>query len=159
MFHMPLDTKLEILTTRDTGYAMAKAADCPEINERIFNLSGGEKCRITFREYINGSMEAAGLGHDVFPETAFATKNFHCGYYSDWEEAENLLHFQRDSIDDLIRETRKRSGPFKRLLFSIIKPAIRGHLLSQSEPYRAFIKGDRELVDRFYGCFPELNKS
>lgn len=44
MFHMPLDTPMEITTSEDTGGAFANAVtERTELSGRIFNLGGGEK--------------------------------------------------------------------------------------------------------------------
>jgi hypothetical protein len=48
LFHMPLNTCIEMATTRDTGYALVEALEhVAELQGRTFNLGGGEKCPVT----------------------------------------------------------------------------------------------------------------
>jgi nucleoside-diphosphate-sugar epimerase len=150
-FHMPLDTSLEIATTRDTGYALVQALDCqPELQGRIFNLGGGERCRVIYRDFMDRSFARAGLAGMNFPAKAFAERNFHCGYYADADELENLLHFQRDSLDDYLDWYEQGVPPMRRRMAGWLKPLIRRQLLQQSDPYRALQQNDRELIERFF---------
>ncbi len=83
MFHMPLDTCLEIITARDTGYAMVQSLETDGMEGRIFNLGGGPRCRATFREVLDRHLSIMGLGTAFLTDDAFAEGNFHCGYYRD----------------------------------------------------------------------------
>ena len=52
MFHMPLDTKLEICTPEDTARAFLHAIfKSALLRGRVFNLGGGESCCMTYREF------------------------------------------------------------------------------------------------------------
>ena len=78
MFHMPLDTPLEIATPKDTGRAFVKALKHLDVlNKNIYNLGGGEKCRITYSDFLSRSFEIFGLGSLSFQKNAFPRKNFH----------------------------------------------------------------------------------
>jgi len=152
MFHMPLDTRLEILTRRDTGLALARAAECGEVIEgRIFNLGGGASCRTTFREYLDRHMEIAGLGAGFLPDEAFAEQNFHCGWYRDSDDLEGLLHFQRQSLDDLMDEVAAATPGIRKLGAKALRPIIRWWLLRSSEPLHARKQGHPDLCYRFFG--------
>ncbi|HLV42388.1 MAG TPA: NAD(P)-dependent oxidoreductase, partial [Brumimicrobium sp.] len=99
MFHMPLETSMEITTPKNTGRAFANAVNHKaELSKRIFNLGGGEECRISYREFLTRSFKVFGLGKLNFPENSFANHNFHCGYYADGDDLENILHFRKDTI-------------------------------------------------------------
>ncbi|MFX1435320.1 MAG: NAD-dependent epimerase/dehydratase family protein, partial [Promethearchaeota archaeon] len=71
MFHMPLDTCIEICDTKDVGYALVNAIECKEVWGKTFLIAGGEQCRTTYKEYINNMMEIFGLGRNFLPENAF----------------------------------------------------------------------------------------
>ena len=80
MFHMPLETSVEICTPQDTARAFVNALEHQqELQGKIFNLGGGESCRISYRNLLEKSFEIYGMGKLDFPEKAFAEKNFHCG--------------------------------------------------------------------------------
>ena len=151
LFHMPLDTCIEMATTRDTGYALAEAPDHVDaLQGRTFNLAGGECCRTTYRDLLQGCFAAAGL-HDVdFPPEAFADHNFHCGYFLDSAELEHILHFQRDSFDDYLSWFAQHVPPLRRRISGWLRHPIKHYLLRQSDPYRAVQQRDRKLMQRFF---------
>lgn len=151
MFHMPLDTPIEIATPEDTGRALVKACNHKdELNKKIFNLGGGENCRITYKKLLSESFRIFGLGKLTFPEKAFAEKNFHCGYYADGINLENILHFRQDTIDDYFERLKQHISPLKRALTSIVKIPVKKFLLKHSEPLKAFKEKDLELIERFF---------
>jgi nucleoside-diphosphate-sugar epimerase len=63
MFHMPLDSHLEIATPPDAGRAFVHALNhLDKLNKKIFNLAGGENCRIIYRDFLSRSFDLFGLG-------------------------------------------------------------------------------------------------
>lgn len=143
-FHMPLDTNLEIATARDTGFALVEAIyHQEEIRGNIYNLSGGEKCRTTYRDFLTTVFRIMGLKKLDLPENAFAMKNFHCGNYADAELLENILHFQQDTLEDYYNLLDKNSSRALKIFNSIFHGMIRVFLLIRSEPLRASKKKKR----------------
>jgi hypothetical protein len=136
MFHMPLDTSIEICDTKDVGLALVNAIKCDEVWGEIFNLAGGERCRITYREYLNDMMEIFGLGRNFLPEEGFAEKDFHCGYM-DTEKSQSLLGYQKHTLEDYYNEVKTKIGP-KRHFMPAIRWIIRLNLLKRSERYRRY---------------------
>jgi len=151
MFHMPLDTCIEILSCEDTGYALVEAIEHTSLVGEIHNLAGGEKCRTTYREYLNRSMEIFGLGKNFLPEDAFATQNFHCGFYSDTDKLEGLLKFQRGTIEDHYDEVAETVNPVQRFFTKLVRPFVRPFLLRHSDPIKALVENDNAMIDRFFG--------
>ena len=151
LFHMPLDTCLEMATTRDTGYALAEALEhSAELQGRTFNLGGGEKCRVTYRDLLQGCFAAAGLGDMDFPAGAFADHNFHCGCFLDSAELEQILHFQRDSFEDYLVDYARHVPTLRRWIGTALRRPIKRYLLQKSEPYQALRRRDRKLIGRFF---------
>lgn len=142
MFHMPLDTSLETCDTKDVGLALVNAIDCDDIWGKIFNLGGGEKCRTSYREFMNNMMDIFGLGKNWIPEEAFNKSNFHCGFYED-NRLQNLLHYQNHSLEDFYAYFKKWFG-FKRKLIYLVRPIARSFVLRKSEAYKEF-KKQREI--------------
>jgi len=151
MFHMPLNTQLEICTPKDTARAFMNAINKREILKgRIFNLGGGEKCRITYEMFLEKSFRLFGLGKINFPLHSFAQKNFHCGFYKDGDILENILHFRNDTLESYFNET-KRSIPFiTKLMGTMFRVIIKQLLLNQSEPLRAVKTNDKALISHFF---------
>jgi len=135
MFRMPLDTCLEICHTKDVGLALANAVESDQIWGKVMHIAGGEKCRITYKEYIDQMMEIFGLGKNFLPPEAFSKSDFHCGFMTT-EESQSLLNYQRHTLDDYFKEV-KQKVKFKRYFMRAFKPLIRIWLLRQSPYYRA----------------------
>jgi len=137
MFHMPLETSIEVLHTKDAAIAIVNAIKTDEVWGKTFNLSGGQKCRTIFRQNLNDMLEIMGFGRDFFPDEAFAKNNFHCGFYNVEEMNENqrLLQFQNHTLEDFYKEVKKWIG-FKRHLVPLLRPIIRWFLLKKSAFYK-----------------------
>ncbi|MFX0043344.1 MAG: hypothetical protein ACFE8L_10555, partial [Candidatus Hodarchaeota archaeon] len=167
MFHMPLDTCIEICDTKDVGLALANAIECNEVWGGTFHIAGGEQCRTTYREYINNMMEIFGLGRDFLPEEAYEEKDFHCGYM-DTEKSQNLLKYQIHTLKDYYEEVRKKVG-LKRFFMPMVKWAVRLNLLKRSESYRrnkffrkkigAFTMSENKLIRKIlYNNFKKIDE-
>ena len=151
MFHMPLSTMLEIGTPEDTGRAFIYALDNRvRISKKIFNLGGGAGCRTTYKDFLSRSFSVLGLGKLSFPEKAFADRNFHCGFYADGDELENILHFRKDSLESYYKKLEKSTKPWEKFLTVLFRGVIKRVLLKKSEPYLAFIREDKIMKAHFF---------
>lgn len=151
MFHQPLDTSLEIATPRDTARAFVKAIPKQkQLSKKIFNLGGGENCRTTYKDFLKRSFEIYGLGDFNLPPKAFAEKNFHCGFYADGDELDEILNFRRDSLADYFAAEKENFPGIKKFGASLFKKPIKWYLLKQSEPYEALKTDDKELKALFF---------
>ncbi|SUX46073.1 NAD-dependent epimerase/dehydratase family protein [Chryseobacterium indoltheticum] len=151
MFHMPLDTLMEICTPEDTGRAFVNAIafQC-QLKNRIFNLGGGEDCVISYRSFLAKMFEAFGLGDAGFPENAFAEKNFHCGIMSDGSELDEIIHFRRQSLADHFEMVNQKINPIQKKITFLFRKLIKRWLLSQSEPYLAYREGNEKEIEHFF---------
>lgn len=151
MFHMPLSTAIEICTPEDTARAFVNAVNhSGEINHKIFNLGGGSNCRIIYKDLLSKSFDIFGLGELDFPENTFAEKNFHCGYYADGDELEEIVHFRQDTMGDYFLRVKENTSFTKKLFTRIFSRQIKKMLQSKSEPFIAKMNNDKELIDRFF---------
>ena len=151
MFHMPLNTPVEIATPEDTASALVNACDHrEELNHQIFNLGGGKNCRILYKELLSGSFRIFGLGKLNFPEKAFAERNFHCGNYDDGDILENIIHFRHDTINDYFYRIEQTISPVKKILAHLFRKPIQKWLLKQSEPLNALKNNNTALINRFF---------
>lgn len=160
MFHQPLNTSLEIATLEDTARAFVNAIHKKdELIGKIFNLGGGEKCRSSYKEFLERSFLIAGLGKLDFPPKSFADKNFHCGYYQDGDDLERILHFQRDTMETYFEKEKKKILPIKKLLTSINRQSIKYFLQKKSEPLKAFKNNIIKTVKHFFNNNNSNNKN
>ena len=152
MFHMPLDTPMEICRSVDVGYALVQAIACDALWGNIYNLGGGRRCRIKARDYLRTMLSIFGLNPRALPENAFATRNFHMGYYVDGDRLESLLHFQRSGLKDHFAAVRRTTSAAQRFFVKLVPTRIvRSYLLKLSEPLRAIKENNVALIRRFYG--------
>jgi nucleoside-diphosphate-sugar epimerase len=150
-FNMPLDTSLEIATARDTGYALVEALyHQDELRGKIFNLSGGAECQTSYREFLSNVFRIKGLKEVNFPKRAFAEKNFHCGYFTDSQILNSILHFQRDSLKDFYEVLDNKGKGSTRRIISAFNRLIKRYLAGKSEPLQALRKGNKTHIHRFY---------
>jgi len=152
MFHMPLETPIEITTPEDTARAFVNAINHPkQLNHKIFNLGGGESCRITYRKMLETVFNIVGLKKLDFPEHAFAGTNFHCGYYADGDDLEQILHFRKQTLQNFYNAYRKETTAFMKKSTALLSFLIKRKLLKHSEPYQAYREKDEPLMKRFFG--------
>ena len=151
MFHMPLDTKLEICTPEDTARAFLHAIfKSALLKGRIFNLGGGESCCMTYREFLEKSFKIYGLGSFNFPKYAFAERNFHCGRMIDGDDLEHAIGFRQDTFQTYFEKTKNGVNPFIRYITILFRPIIKWVLLTKSEPYRAYRTHNKLQLNHFF---------
>ena len=108
MFHNCLDNVLEYVSDRDSGRLMrnlclytADGTLPEEFWGHIYNIGGGESCRVsTYEMYqrLYGDIGFTNLDYVIDPKW-YATRNFHGHFYLDSDKLENYLHFRQDSIE------------------------------------------------------------
>jgi nucleoside-diphosphate-sugar epimerase len=151
MFHMPLETSIEIATPGDTARAFVNAIENKlHISKKIFNLGGGVNCRTTYKELLTSSFKIFGLGKLNFPQKTFAEKNYFCGYYEDGDDLNNILHFRTDTMESYYQSEKLKIPLWKKVLTSAFKIRIKRFLLKKSEPYQAFITGDTKMIEHYF---------
>lgn len=107
MFHNCFDNVLEYCSDRDSARAMKNLCSfyyAGTLDEsfwgHIYNIGGGESCRIsTYEMYriMYGAIGLTKLDYMLSPKKQ-ATRNFHGHYYLDSDKLEKYLHFRNDSM-------------------------------------------------------------
>jgi nucleoside-diphosphate-sugar epimerase len=152
IFHMPLATPIELVVPADAGRALVNAiTHKTQLNGRIFNLSGGKDCTIIYRDLLIRSFKNTGLGQFNLPENSFATGNFHCGYYADGDDLEDILHFRQETLADFFRHQKNGVKLLTKIITTIFRGPIKKSLLLKSEPLAALRNNDKEMINRFFG--------
>jgi nucleoside-diphosphate-sugar epimerase len=106
-FHQPLNNVLEWVTDHDSGLLCANACEDwvpEEFWGHVYNIGGGEDCRITNYELMSKMMAKVGI--DDFRTVAepnwYATHNFHGQWYLDSDKLDDFLNFRTQTVDDFI---------------------------------------------------------
>jgi nucleoside-diphosphate-sugar epimerase len=129
MFDVPLDNRIEFVHSRDVALAIANALEEEQVWGRTWHIGGGPRCQLYQRELVSGVLDAVGVG--MLPEEAFTTTP----YPTDWldtTESEQLLHFQRYTLQDYIQDVTEKVG-YRRRFIQLFRPAIRAWLLSERD--------------------------
>ena len=153
IFLQPLETSLEVICIQDAVFLIARSIDCNTLYKGIYNIGGGEKCRIKYKQLLNNIFKILGLGENLLPEEAFATKTMgHNGFFifGDRNPVEDLIHYQRYTLEDYYRKKEKAVSIGKKVLVKLFKPMVKRKLLNISEPYQALKKGDKTLIDYYF---------
>lgn len=152
MFDVPLETKMEIATVRDTARAFINSIDhSAELKARTFNLGGGENCRLTYLDFLTRAFRAFGMGKINFPDFAFARQNFHCGHYMDGDDLEAIIQFRSDNIESYFKRFDASIPKIQRIFTLPFCGIIKYFLLKLSVPYKAYKTGDKEKINFFFG--------
>ncbi|HZU68424.1 MAG TPA: NAD(P)-dependent oxidoreductase [Ktedonobacteraceae bacterium] len=131
MFEIPLVTRFEVVHTYDAGMAIANGIRCEEAWGKTLLIGGGPSCQMLYRDYLGRMLEMMGIG--MLPESAFGHKPY-CTDWLDTEESQRLLHYQRYSFDDIMRQLTRIVG-YKRYLTRMVRPAARWWILRMSPYY------------------------
>ncbi|MDC1196007.1 NAD(P)-dependent oxidoreductase [Crocinitomicaceae bacterium] len=152
MFDVPLETKMEISTVKDTANGFVCALDKQSVlNHQIFNLAGGKQCQLTYKEFLTKAFHSFGMGQPNFHEFAFAKQNFHCGYYQDSDILENLIHFRSDSVETYFKRFRASVPTVQRISTIPFAGVVKWYLQTLSAPLNAYKKRDQEKIKFFFG--------
>jgi nucleoside-diphosphate-sugar epimerase len=151
MFHMPLDTRIEIATPNDAARAFVNGIEKRrQLSGKIFNLGGGRACRLSYRDLLERTFDLYGLGKFDFPPKTFAEKNFHCGNYIDGDELEKIVHFRKADLEGYFNMVEKSISPIQKITTWLFKDAIKFFLAKQSEPLKACKEQNAQLMERFF---------
>ncbi|MGB3413569.1 MAG: 3-beta hydroxysteroid dehydrogenase, partial [Microbacteriaceae bacterium] len=113
-----------------SGRLLANAceADVPaEFWRQVYNIGGGETCRINYVDYLDRVFKVLGLGSvsKLTERNWFALKNFHCQWFLDSDVLEEYLHFRQDGIDEYIAHMAASAPWYLRIgLAKLVPPAL-----------------------------------
>ncbi len=130
LFAVPLGNRIEFAHVDDVALALANAVESDAVWGRLLLIGGGPRCQFYYGDLVRRVLKAVGVG--MLPAEAFALTP----YSTDWldtAESERLLHYQRRTLDDYLRDLRAALGR-RRWLIGLFRPFIRRWLLGRS-PY------------------------
>ncbi len=136
-FEFPFNSRIEMILDSDVGLAQITAAEKLRLNlidsGNTYFLGGGEKCRLTYGEFMNGLLDSIGI--PALRSESFTSKE----NFLDWldtKKAQLDLAFQRYTFEDykrIFRHNMKKYLPFTRL-FGVL---VRWIINKRSPYYRA----------------------
>ena len=133
---LPTDGRLQTVDVRDVACAFDAATTTKATNE-VFLVGGDESHRVTAGRLGPGLSWAMGLV-DVLPPGRIGDPEDDAAWFTtdfmDTRRAQEVLRFQRRSLDDVLTEVREKVGPL-RIGLRAVSPLIRA-LLRRRAPYR-----------------------
>jgi len=133
IFEQPPDAHQEFIHTADAARAIANAIETKNAWKKIHLISGGSECRLEYRDLINRSLEAMGIGS--LPDSVFSPVALQGGAWMDTSESQKLLKYQRCTYDAHCRQIIESAGPRRRFI-QALGPVIRWYLKRMSPFYK-----------------------
>jgi nucleoside-diphosphate-sugar epimerase len=155
LFHQPVNTHIELITSEDAGYGLVQAIEAPDdFYCKVYDMGGGPACRVVFKDYIERMMKIFGLGdyRKIMPLNWFALRNFHCCWYEDsWVLNEHLGHW-RHSLEDHYKQV-EAATPWHFKLIGRIAPsfAVKAFIRRMADPLKWIADNDTEKIKAFFG--------
>ncbi len=169
MFHTVFNGALEWVTDADSGNLCKKVVEMDVNGEldgfwnKIYNIGGGEDCRVTGFETFDQCFALTGRSaKKYFKPNWNITRNFHGGWFYDSDELENILHFRRETNQDFWKRMGKKYGYFKLAKIvpaSLISTfAIKRLFKSTNSPKYWLKHGKESRVKAFFGGREQYEK-
>jgi len=171
MFHMPLASCMENVSSRDAGFGLVNCLDVPPDSDfwrRAYNMGGGPGMRITAYDYQNRALACNGISciEAVAERRWFALGNFHMQYFEDSQNLERYLHYWRDDYDTWERALFKDTPVPMRMVAFLAKriPSFRKRVEAETRKRLAELaekhrngtgywaaNGNEKRIEAFYG--------
>ncbi|TXT62639.1 MAG: hypothetical protein BAJALOKI3v1_530019 [Promethearchaeota archaeon] len=153
LFRMPLKTPIEVIHVEDVALGIVRSLEIEQLWNAVYNLGGGEKCRITFKKYLNNLLEIMGLGRDYFPESSFAGGGFNCGYIKNNPKLQKFLDYQNHDLPDFYQEVKEWIG-VKRYFARIFRWFIKKYLLYRLRRYENYKNDSSDSIRKYMELMP-----
>ena len=125
IYNTPLNSKIELIDVLDVAYALVKTLDFKtKLNKQTYILSGGEKCRTTYKEYLTMILSYHGISFRFLLTWLFTDKNFYGSYYED-NDLDSILSYRGTSIKNYYANLENNESKIRRFFPKLFaKPFI-----------------------------------
>ena len=124
-FGMRIDlrTRVEPVHVRDLAVAVRNMIEDDRASRKIFIGSGGENCRMLFKDFLIKSLQGAisNLREEHIPWDRFQGRPYYLDWY-DTRESQAILQFQTRDVDDYVRDLRASLPGWQRFLAALFRP-------------------------------------
>jgi len=171
MFHMPLNSCMENISSRNAGLGLANVVEVPDDSSfwrRVYNMGGGPSMRITAYDFSDRMVKLFGGSglKAVSDRRWFATGNFHMQYYTDSLELNKYLNYWHDSFNSWLELIRRDMPAYLKIISRLASGSrnLRRKIDSETrKSYEALAKGhkngtffwrktgNKKRLDAFYG--------
>ncbi len=162
MFHTCLNSPLEWVSARDSGYLIRRilerdgAGELTSFWNKVYNIGGGIRGRQTgYDTFRVGFAVMGGSPEQFFRPAWLAARNFHGVWLADSDVLEGLFGYQRDGAEEVWADIAKKHRVYR--LAKLLPPAlITGTFFARllrhpNSPMRWVKEGDEARTFAFYG--------
>lgn len=113
VYNAKLDTKIEVITENDAASIFLKALqNLEKMKRKTFEVSGGDKCITTYREYIRNVCKIYGISFSFIKNSLFSKKSNYLDNIVIDNALLSIFDYQQESFSDyytnLKKDTKKR---------------------------------------------------
>ncbi len=157
LFHQPVNTHIELITSEDAGYGLVQTMEAPDdFYGKVYNIGGGPACRVVFKDYIERMMNIFGVRdyRTIMPLNWFALRNFHCCWYEDsWVLNEYLGHW-RHSIGDHYKQVEAATPQYLKLGGGTAPSfVVKAFIKRMADPLKWIEGNETEKIKAFFGSY------
>lgn len=162
LFHTVYNGALEWVTDRDSGILIKNLVErdldgkLDGFWRRVYNIGGGDECRITGFQTIDDGFKLMGKGAKKFFKPNWnVTRNFHGGWFADSDELNDLLDFRNETPEVFWKRMGKKYWYFK--LGALLPPSLVSTLFikrlfkNSNSPVYWYNNGKDGRVKAFFG--------
>lgn len=169
MFHSAWNSPLEWVTDRDSGILCANLVEKDLSGKldgfwnRIYNIGGGEGCRVTCFETLDDGFALMGKSAKKFFKPNWnVARNFHGVWFYDSDELNDYLDFRTETNADYWKRMGKKYPYFKLgaiVPAPIISKLVIQRLFKNTNAPMYWVKHKKDgRVKAFYGGYEEFEK-
>ncbi len=109
MFNIPVNKKIEVITNSLVANALVKSIkNKRKLNKKTFNMSGGSKYQINSNTLYKEYLSIEGVSLRFFLMHYFIPQNFYGHCYQDSQVLNDILDFQKGSIEEFLNGFKKQ---------------------------------------------------
>jgi nucleoside-diphosphate-sugar epimerase len=167
MFHMPVESRIEMNTHTDAGYGLVKTLEQDPDSDfwcRVYNQAGGPACRFIYLDYIEKMVELSGLGdyRKILDRNWFCLRNFHCGWFADAHVLHGYLGHWNQCLEDHFEHI-KNALPWyaslaKFVPAAVIKKVFMERLARRPSGPQYWINHPQEMANSIRAFYGSLEK-
>lgn len=145
MFHQPLNQLIEGTYQDDAGFGAANLLNAPDsFYRQIYNFGNGPRFRVSYIRFLQKMFGLIGVDlTKAMNRRWFTLRNFHCGYFADWEILNQYSHHSKTSFDEYIQQVDSRVPSIYRLAKFVPPIFIKMFLRLYAEPVKWIQKKEK----------------
>lgn len=155
MFHQPLNQLIEGTYKDDAGLGAARMIDAPDsFYCQIYNFGNGPQFRTSYLQFLERMFGLIGVDLTKSMDRRwFTLRNFHCGYFKDWDVLNQYTQHAKTSFEEYIQKVDNQLPVLFKLARFVPSIFIKLFLSLYAEPVK-WIKKEKQFPYHFNAYYP-----